>query len=188
MPSSLHTAAQRFEHALVVGGTGMLSDATHFLCQRSKQMTLLARNAKAAAPALGVLPEDACPADWRDEAAFSSALRPRIAAVPPDLALLWVHESGRSSLLWLLQQLAMRAILVVHVLGNSSGDPRGGDEEINAIVDKTGSIHYVTVVLGSKAVYNHRRRWLTNEEISDGAIEAIQTGRDVVVGEIVLSA
>jgi hypothetical protein len=49
-------------------------------------------------------------------------------------------------------------------------------------------MHYVTVVLGSKALPGGGRRWLSDDEISSGAIEAIQTGRDVVVGDVVPAA
>jgi hypothetical protein len=163
----------------------MLADATRFIRSRSKRLTLVARRAEAAAPALGVSPDEACRADWRDFMSFSSTLSSRIAAMPPDLALLWVHDSGHRTLLWLLQQLARLPILIVHVLGSSSGDPRGGDADINAILAKAPSMDYVTVVLGSKALPGGDRRWLKNDEICVGAIEAVQSRCDVVVGEII---
>jgi hypothetical protein len=174
---------QQFEHALVVGGTGMLADASRFIRARSRRITLVARRAEAAG--LTLLSDEACSVDWRNAAVFSAALSPRIAAIPPDLSLLWIHSSGQRALLWLLQQLVTRPVLIVHVLGSSSGDPRGGNDDINAIVSKAPRMHYVTVLLGSKALPDGRRRWLTNVEISAGAIEAIQNGRDVVVGEII---
>ena len=185
MPAACHSVLQHFEHALVVGGTGMLADATGFIRSRSKRLTLVARRAEAAAPALGVLPDEACAADWRDYMSFSSTVSPRIVAMPPDLALLWIHDSGHRSLLWLLMQLARAPILIVHVLGSSSGDPRGVDADINAILAKAPSMDYLTVVLGSKALPGGGRRWLKNNEICAGAIEAVQTRRDIVVGEII---
>jgi hypothetical protein len=179
----LATVPQQFEHAVVVGGTGMLADATRFIRACSRRMTLVARRAEAAG--LTLLPDEACSVDWRNEAAFSAELLPRIAAIPPDLALIWIHSSGHRALIWLLQQLLTRPMLIVHVLGSSSGDPRGGNDAINAIVSRAPWTHYVPVVLGSKALPDGRRRWLTNLEISAGAIEAIQNGHDVVVGEII---
>jgi hypothetical protein len=173
----------RFRHALVVGGTGMLADATRFVRAQSARMTLVARRAEAAD--LTRSPDEACPVDWRDFAAFWKALSPRIRARRPDLALLWMHASGERALHWLLAQLVTHPVLIVHVLGSSSGDPRACNESLKAILSSDPSVQYVTVVLGSKALPGGRRRWLTNAEISAGAIEAIQTGRDVVVGEIV---
>jgi hypothetical protein len=185
MAAPIYIVPQHFEHALVVGGTGMLANATRFLRARSERMTLAARGAREAAASLLVLPDEACSVDWRDEAAFAAVLSPRLAAAPPDVALLWMHGSGHNALMWLLEQLVLQPVLIVHVLGSSSGDPRGGDPDINAMVSNRLLLHYVTVLLGSRAISGGRRRWLTDVEISAGAIEAIQTGRDVVVGELV---
>lgn len=137
-----------------------------------------------AAAGLGVLPSEACSLDWRDTATFASELWPRIALVPPDLSLLWIHDNGRRTLLWLLGHLMMRPVLVVHVLGSASGDPRIHDPEIDAVLNDAPRMRYVTVVLGSKSLPDVGRRWLTDEEISLGAVEAIQTAHNIVVGEI----
>jgi len=58
---------------------------------------------------------------------------------------------------------------------------------IDSIVNTAPRMRYVTVVLGSKSLANGRRRWLTNSEISLGAIDAIQNARNVVVGEVGLT-
>lgn len=166
----------------------MLANATRFIQTRSERVTLVTRRANAAAAAFGILPAEACPVDWSNPAAFAAKLSPRIAAVPPDFSLLWIHGNGHRALLWLLEQLMMRPVLIVHVLGSASGDPRGSNPDINVIVTKALRMHYVTVVLGSKALPGGQRRWLTDDEISAGAIEAIQTGHDVVVGEMVPAA
>jgi hypothetical protein len=188
MPTPFYAVPQHFQHALIVGGTGMLANATRFIRDRSEHVTLVARRANAAAAALGISPADACPLDWSDTTAFAAELSPRISAAPPDLALLWIHGNGHRTLLWLLDQLKMRTVLIVHVLGSALGDPRGSNRDINVLVTKGPQMHYVTVVLGSKVLLGERRRWLADDEISTGAIEAIQTGHDVVVGEIVPSA
>jgi hypothetical protein len=182
-PNASGADRQGFQHSLVVGGTGMLADATRFIRARSQRMTIVARRPKVTGVMLSS--DEACAVDWRDVTAFSAALSPRLSARPPDLALLWMHSSGDPSLLWLLGRLVTRPALIVHVLGSSSGDPRGGTEEIGAIVTKARSAQYVTVVLGSKALAAGGRRWLTNFEISTAAIEAIQNRWNVVAGEIV---
>jgi hypothetical protein len=183
MLAEFHAVPQLFEHAVIVGGTGMLADATRFIRARSKRLTLVTRKAKPMG--LTTLPDETCRVDWRNEAAFSAALLPRISAVPPDLALLWIHLSGQRALLWLMRQLVMRPVLIVHVMGSSSGDPLLDNDDIKSIIAKAPWVRYVTVVLGSKGLPDGRRRWLTDLEISAGTIEAIQNGRDVVVGEIV---
>lgn len=173
-----------FEHALVVGGTGMLADATSFIRVNSKRMTLVSRRARVAGRTMP--PDRVCSADWRDEHLFSLAVSPCISAITPDIALLWMHLDGRRALLWLLRQLAAQPILIVHVVG-TGGEPLARDNEIDAIIAeaaKTARVQYVRVVLGSKALPDGRRRWLENSEISSGAIEAIQSAQEIVVGEV----
>jgi hypothetical protein len=162
----------------------MLAGATRFVWTRSRHTIIVARRARAAAAALGIPSASACDVDWGAETAFAAALS-WVTVTPPQLALIWVHDTGYGSLLWLLRQLMLGSVLVVHVLGSSHGDPRAEDHEIKSIVSRAPRMRYVTVVLGSKALTSGGRRWLTDDEISAGAIEAIETGRDVVVGEIV---
>jgi hypothetical protein len=119
MSAPFYAVPHHFQHALIVGGTGMLANATRFIRARSERVTLVARSATAAAAALGISPADACPLDWGNTGALAAALSPRMSAVPPDLALLWIHGSGHRTLLWLLDQLNMRTVLIVHVLGSA---------------------------------------------------------------------
>jgi hypothetical protein len=184
MSGSFNVVPLHFEHALIVGGTGMLANATRFVRARSEHVTLVSRRANKAAAGLAVLPTEACSLDWRNTANFAAQLLPRIASLPPDLSLLWIHGNGHRTLLWLLGQLMICPVLIVHVLGSASGDPRINDPEINAILNNSPRMRYVTVVLGSKSLPDGGRRWLTDEEISLGTVEAIQTARNVVVGEI----
>lgn len=160
----------------------MLAQATRFVRAGSARMTLVARGARTSG--LTVSPDEAWPVDWRDQATFCAALLPRLTATPPDLALLWMHADGTPALLWLLRQLMRHPILIIHVLGSSAGDPRAGNDAIDAMLAQAPGVRYVTVVLGSVPLPHERWRWLTDAEISAGAIEAIESGGDVVVGEI----
>ena len=176
--------APRFKSALVVGGTGMLAEATRFVAAHSERVTLISRRAVAASMWLGIEASDACDADWTDESSFKSAVEQRLAETRPDLALLWIHASGHCILPWLLEKLARGPSLVVHVRGTASGDPRLGNDEVDCIALRSPSLCLVTVVLGSVRLPQGGRRWLTDAEISAGAIEAICTAVNVIVGEI----
>lgn len=174
-----------FQHALIVGGTGMLRQASAFVAARARRVTLVARGAVRAAAELGLGHDSALPLDWRHSDAFGSALRQRSAALGPiDLALLWLHDDGQHALEALLRDLSRAPVLVVHVLGSADADPGAGNAAIRSLAIRHGPISYVTVVLGSKPGVGGGRRWLTDAEISAGAIAAISTGRDVRVGDL----
>ena len=71
--------------------------------------------------------------------------------------------------------------MVVHELSSASGDPAACH---GAVTARNGAhVRSVTVKLG-RVGNAGSWRWLTDAEISGGAIEAIETGRDVVVGDI----
>jgi hypothetical protein len=174
-----------FQHALIVGGTGMLLQASAFVAARARRVTLVARGAAQAAAELGLGSDAALPLDWRHADAFGSALRQRAAALGAiDLALLWLHDDGQQALEALLRDLAQAKALVVHVLGSADADPGAGNAAIRSLAMRHGLLSYVIVVLGSTPGVGGGRRWLTDAEISAGTIAAIRTGRDVMVGDL----
>jgi hypothetical protein len=154
--------------SLVVGGTGMLAAATHWLAQHSRTTLVVARHATSfSADDSGFIPLDA---DW-NSAHFCHILGSAIrAAQPVDRALLWLHEPA-PVLPWLLPLLGQARTVLV--LGSTDGLPK-------VFGSSTG---VTTVRLGSMVV-NNTRRWLTHEEISAGAIEALRDGQSRIIGEL----
>lgn len=154
--------------SLVIGGTGMLKIATQWLASHSANTVLVARHASSFVPLQpGVVPINA---DWNDPS-FTKILTAALDIVPPiDRALLWLHEPA-PVLLWLLPLL--RFTRVVLVLGSTDGQP-----EIPKDVN-----HIATVRLGSMPT-THGRRWLTHNEISVAAVEALKDGNSRIVGEL----
>jgi hypothetical protein len=170
-----------FRTAVAVGATGMLSQALDWVAARSERTVLVARRASAwtpeTAPGAGLLPLDR---DWRNGAELANAVA---AAVDPDrvdLVLLWVHDTGTAGLQRLLDLFAPRDLLIVHVLSSAAGDPAAYRD---AVARRGTAACYRTVKLG--AIQGRAGwRWLSDAEISDGAIRAIRERRDVTVGEI----
>jgi hypothetical protein len=152
--------------ALVIGGTGMLAQATRWLVARSAMTLLVARCASRFAAGGGrVVPLDA---DWSDSG-FRAAVERALGAAPPiHRALLWLHEP-EPILPWLLPLLPDARVVLV--LGLSHGQPA---------LPRTAA-RIATVRLGSMPV-EHGRRWLSHEEISAGAIAALQEGMSRTVG------
>jgi hypothetical protein len=147
----------------------MLAGATRWLADRSETTLLIARRASRFAPGdRRFVPLDA---DWTAagfQADLEGALR---AARPIDQALLWLHEP-EPILPWLLPLLPEARVVLV--LGSLDGQP-----EIPGAAAKL-----VTVRLGSKPTATGGRRWLTDEEISEGAILALESDEAQVVGEL----
>jgi hypothetical protein len=154
--------------SLVVGGTGMLAAATHWLAQHSRTTLIVARHATSfSAGDSGFIPLDA---DW-NSAHFCHILGSAIrAAQPVDRALLWLHEPA-PVLPWLLPLLGQARTVLV--LGSTDGLPK-----------VFGSSTDVTTVRLGSMVVNNARRWLTHEEISAGAIEALRDGQSRIIGEL----
>lgn len=167
-----------FDQSLAVGATGMLTGALKSLAQRSKHTFAVARHASRAA--VGLPRTTAIDIDWRDTAAFKAVLEPVLNA-PLDVALIWMHGSGSAALHWLLDRLKTHDALVVHVLSSMAPDPASFRDALDR---EKARCRYRTVRLGAINLSEGGTRWLTDEEISSGAIEAIDTGRDVTVGVI----
>lgn len=154
--------------SLVIGGTGMLAEATRWVARNYSPTLLVAR--RAARFAEGdprFVPLDL---DWR-EPDFVERIGKSMGALPPiGKALIWLHDPD----LFLDRLLSLIPPgNTVLVLGSMDGQP-----SLQARVDGLA-----TVRLGSKPT-PHGRRWLTHEEISAGAVKALQDGQSTAVGDL----
>ncbi len=160
--------ARQSGRSLVVGGTGMLAKATRWLADRSATTMLVARHAsRFSAGDSRYVPLDS---DWT-ASAFRDDLTQALDETPVARALLWLHHPGQI-LPWLLPLLSRT--YVVLVLGSLDGRPSVPD----------GATHVVSVRLGSKRSPGGGRRWLADEEISEGAILAFTSGQSQLVGDL----
>lgn len=156
------------EAALVIGGTGMLQEATRWLIARSLKTVIVSRRAsRFETSSANIVAIDA---DW-NHSSFPAKVRPSIAdAEPIANALLWLHDP-EPILTWLLPLLAGSRVVVA--LGSADGRPK--------LVEAAANV--ATVRLGSMPTAEGRR-WLTNAEISAGAIAALQSGKSSIIGEL----
>ena len=155
--------------SLVIGGTGMLASATRWLAARSALTLVVARNASRF-----IFPNDmgirSLDANWT-KSSFAGDIRSALDGMPPIThSLIWVHEP-EIILAWLLPLLQGAKSVVV--LGSIDSRPN---------VSLAGSdVAYVR--LGSMAT-EAGRRWLTHQEISDAAVDALVDGKSREVGEL----
>lgn len=146
--------------ALVVGGTGMLADATRWLARQGWDITLMARRPDALAADLNATP---VAFDW-DAPDGVRGLQPGY-----DLALLWLHDTA-VPLARQFEDLLRPEGRVVRVHGSLSADP-----EVRAArePDPRPGLARQTVILGWHPGPDGGRTWLSHREISTGTAFAL---------------
>jgi hypothetical protein len=161
--------SQRDMAGLVIGGTGMLAEATRWMARHYRPTLLVARRASRFAAdeqALVALDLDWHRPDFVECIAKAVERLPRIGK-----SLIWLHEPER--LLGRLMPLISPEGAVI-VLGSMDGQPAVPAEAEGA----------ATIRLGSMPS-GRGRRWLTHQEISRAAIAALRDGKSRIVGDLV---
>ncbi len=187
----------RAEHALVIGGTGMLRWACTTLAGRGADVTVLARDPRRlhtlATEGAGMPGRIApLPCDYTDPQRMASALEATVRERGrPDPTIAWMREDALPGLHAVARVLGdarveegrAGACRLVHVLPSAARSPvlrkRYRDE-----FAKYGAIRYRQVVLGF-AIDEGISRWLTDTEISDGVLRSLELpGSEFVVGRV----
>ena len=155
---------ERPGHALVVGGTGMLIGVVHVLARRGHSVTGVARHPSPLGRGATLVQ-----LDYRDTEHLGSELARAVAERGPiELAVCWIHTDAPDAPRIVAEALAPGARLV-QVFGT----------RVWPLDDVPLHIAYRQVLLGSVG-----DRWLTDDEISTGVLEAVDADRPLhVVGE-----
>lgn len=169
------------KHALVIGGTGMLAKASVWLSENGYHVSVIGRNPEKMQQLVGQTPAQLSPilVDYT----LTSQLAQQISAIqqkngPIQLVIAWVHSTGPLVIPSLLRMLlAHQPVAFFHVNGSNSN--------LKDIKAKTAPPHHILyhqIQLGFK-IENGISRWLTHDEISQGVIEAVQSGKaESVIG------
>lgn len=170
-------------HALAVGTSGMLAGACRGLAQQGWRVTMVARNRRKLDAAVAGTPHLwPVPTDYRDATAFDATLADAVARGGAiSLALCWIRGNAPEALAAAAAAVADGG-RIVHVLGSASQDPSTLG---SAALRGQGRVHYQRVVLGF--VFDGAgSRWLTDAEISAGALAAIDdpSADPYVVGQL----
>lgn len=164
-------------HALVIGGTGMLRQTTLYLARRYDHVSLVARRPERVGSHDRIHP---LALDYRETEALVQAVRGAIATHGPiSLVVSWIHSTAPDALPAILRELE-HPFRLVHVRGSAAADP----SKLPAAPGVPQHCHYQQVILGF-VIEGGRSRWLTNEEISEGVIAAIESAAERhVVGTV----
>ncbi|WP_244444980.1 short-chain dehydrogenase [Oceanobacillus jeddahense] len=173
-------------HALIIGGTGMLSGASLWLADRSK-VSIVARNEAKMERVINKANPDSSITplfvDYKDSAALKEKIRATIIQNGPiDLVIAWIHSNSNNALDIISYEVAKESPSwkLYHVLGSSSNL----NQIKNTAVKTYPGCQYRQIQLGFILDKEHSR-WLTNKEISDGIIDAITYDWEVkIIGTV----
>jgi NAD(P)-dependent dehydrogenase (short-subunit alcohol dehydrogenase family) len=170
-------------HALIVGGTGMLRGVCARLARQMDEISVIARDAKR----LAKLREEIARLTGRNSVVpisvdylNSSALRMELQRSielrgPVSLTIAWIHSIAPEAP-YIVAECAGRGPSVsrfFHVLGSAGSDPSQPDPKRAERFRQFPLIDYRQVVLGFSRS-GGASRWLTDEEICDGILQAIE--------------
>jgi hypothetical protein len=172
-------------HALVIGGTGMLAGATHALAEDG-DVSVLSRHAAAFCRGHAQLHAEPC--DWSSASQLLPHVEAAIAARGAvSIALVWMHQRADTLPLEVGRVLARRGpVRFFHVMGSAVSDPSRPDRLLayERAFGAVPNLAWRPVMLGFQ-IENGGSRWLTNEEISGGAIAAIRSdARKSLIGQV----
>jgi NADPH:quinone reductase-like Zn-dependent oxidoreductase len=170
---------KRFGRVLVVGGSGMLAGFARALMARADQVSILARNEKRIRAVSNAVEPMVC--DYNDGVALAEALSLIDA---PDLVVAWIHGRAPHARRAFAECLIAEGRFV-QVLGSAHADPAHPERVAEmAKAAEALPIDYQAVVLGF-VVEKGSSRWLSNDEISQGVLAAIDSERPVsIVGTV----
>lgn len=181
---------KRYRHVLMVGGTGMLHAASVNLAQRADRLSSVARTetslrrlASALKPGSGL--HHPLPLDWSEPDQFLEGIRDHMKRTePPDLVVAWIHDNDVAMRLVLQMAEGTMSPRFFHIIGSASADPSHIADRCASRVPSSMRGSYHQVILGAREE-DGRARWLTDEEISDEVLKAIDTRQPrLLVGEL----
>ncbi|KAJ5191769.1 uncharacterized protein N7498_010754 [Penicillium cinerascens] len=163
---------------LVLGGTGMLLPAVRGLLECGHTVALVARRPQHAGVHPRLLPIHG---DWIDANGLARGVRAALGTARPSKAILWVHSPYKAAVYAALDSLLSPDAVVVDLTGSAGTSP-----PIAQIPEPfCQPRQYRQVVLGFMGKHGRPTRWLTDQEISDGSLKALDTpGSPQVVGRL----
>ncbi|RLL48268.1 short-chain dehydrogenase [Oceanobacillus piezotolerans] len=164
------------KHALVVGGTGMLKTTSLWLTQNGYHVSIIARSQErmerlimeANDPSL-ITP---LYVDYTDTFTLEEKLRVCIEINGPiSLVVAWIHSIGKKALFTIIEEVTKCDLHwdLYHILGSSANF-----SEMKERANVPSQCTYHQIQLGFVINNGNQSRWLTDSEISNGVIQAME--------------
>jgi hypothetical protein len=165
--------------ALVIGGTGMLRKASVAIARKFSAFTAVAgtrASLHALAQDIGDLnahQQYYLDLDWDDQDKFLAALSRHLSKCdPPSLVVAWVHNPSLGPRIANALTTPRYTCEFFQILGSAGRGPTSQAAALKNQVNRRADLTYHQVILGFRRDGGHSR-WLTNDEISEGVLDAI---------------
>lgn len=173
----------KLKHALVIGGTGMLTQASLWLSKNGYHVSVIGRNAEKMQRLIDQNPTRITPVlvDYTNRVELLEQLhRIQNENGPIQLVVAWIHSTGQHVIPCLTESFShSQPWKLFHVSGSSSN--------LKEIKDKLAiptHASYHQIQLGFK-IESGISRWLTHAEISNGVIQSIlEEKSEQIIGTI----
>lgn len=172
------------KNVVVIGGTGMLEGATRWIMRHAEHTLIIGRSQRRLDrlhEADGSERATFVPLDYRSSVALRACLQDAVRTHGPiDVVVSWIHSTAPDAIAILAEVVGRPATAwrFIHVKG-SANDLTA----IRTAAPMPRECIYRQVMLGYQRSVG-RSRWLTDQEVSDGVIQAIVQDSDVTVGQL----
>lgn len=171
------------KHVLIIGGTGMLKQASVWLNAQGYHISVIARGKERLAELGTALSyqDHYTPIilDYREDDRLRATIQEIQAKHGPiHQVVSWISTAAPQALKIVLEEVSKAnrdSFHLVHVLGS-----RSNLEEVKKHLAPPPNCHYCQVKLGF-VIEGNSSRWLTHDEISAGVIQGIQTSRPITI-------
>lgn len=174
------------KHALVVGGTGMLSGVPIWLLENGYHVSVIARRAERMDKLIKKTNSDReiTPlfVNYKNVDELQKKIRATIKQNGKiELVVAWIHSDAKDALDTIAKEVSNSHLQweLFHVLGSSSNV-----DQIKRSISVPDDCLYYQIRLGF-VIEDNQSRWLTHQEISAGIIETIKKREKIrVVGQL----
>lgn len=172
-------------HALIIGGTGMLAKATEYLSENYDTVSLICRNDKRINSNLKNI--NLLILDYINYKSLSKNLQTAAEKFGNiELVVSWIHSTAPLAPFIIADKMNSynTTFRFFDILGSAYANPANNTIERETKLKENNNIQYRKIILGFK-IENNSSRWLTNDEISSGVIEAIKNDNmENVIGTV----
>jgi len=167
-------------HTLIIGGTGMLTDASIALASATGILSSVARTPSSLKALDAKLKDFAgthhlVQLNWANRGHFLESLSTHIKEVGiPSLVVAWLHDDDLGPAVARLCSSSTQHCDFFQVRGSSAADPHTEATRFAAQFDSLQGVTFHQVILGFIRTTSGSR-WLRNSEISRGVLQATQS-------------
>ena len=176
------------DHIMVIGGTGMLKNASIVLAGRCEHLTSVARTSRSLA-ALNKeihkkgIRHSLLQLDWNSSDFLDELVSYINRKTCPALVVAWLHRDSLGfALATRLSEICTNEIIFYQIFGSAAAHEPATSNTVSSTLDS--SVQIRSIILGY-VIEDGTSRWLTNTEISAGVIASIDSGKErSIVGTV----